>query len=276
MIHHIHERGLNFPIDTYQVGARANKWRQTVLKVISPLLEAAKEMWKIKETSRRELLLGIPTDQERLTQARRLRKRTDIRNWFRRIEHKVGTLRHILVPCDLDTTPVADLLREPVPAPLTTTRLVRITQNKDTPKPPLIRWKNTHIQDFFVLNRTNSKLMMAKNLPPNVRPPFQRSLYTGHWDDNIDLKWLPPKRDEQEDAYEDQDTALASIDSVNREQGNHKLDVDDDNYNKLLSELNLNNCSSSNFIFCDRDCNRSSNNNEKEDDATKRRGIGYR
>jgi len=58
MIAHLQERGLDFPLVDSKTTPRANKWKQVVLQIITPLMEGAKEMWAIKETSRREVLLG--------------------------------------------------------------------------------------------------------------------------------------------------------------------------------------------------------------------------
>jgi len=61
MIHHFQQQGLDFNLLSFRPCPRSNRWKQLVLKIISPLLMAAKAMWKIKEDSRREVLLGVPT-----------------------------------------------------------------------------------------------------------------------------------------------------------------------------------------------------------------------
>ena len=130
--------GQNFPLNNSRPGPRANRWKQVVLKIISPLLAAAKEMWTIKETSRRETLLGIPTVADRVKAARIKRHRSDIRSWFKRLDHKVGRLHHTTDTIhNIDLTPLEDLLR-PTPSPIITAqRLRRTTPTPEPPSPPL-------------------------------------------------------------------------------------------------------------------------------------------
>ena len=78
MIHHFQERGLDFNLQDSKSTPRANKWKRTVLQVIKPLLEAAKEMRKLKESSRRETLLGGLSREARRQRELANRRRGDI------------------------------------------------------------------------------------------------------------------------------------------------------------------------------------------------------
>ena len=291
MIHHLQESGWDFPLSDSKTTPRANLWKKIVLKVITPLLDAAKEMWAInKETSRREKLLGdeVLTPEERRSRALRQRHLGDIRSWVQRIEHKVGSLRHANESSqNIDSTPTSELLREtPIAQP--TTR--RLTKNRTLPPPskPPIRWKNTHIQDFFKLNRTNSTAMIRKNLTPDGRMPNTRTLWSGRWDDSIDLEWLPPKTTEDGISTEE-DCTLDPLETVKLETENKETDVDrvaseqpnynpytDSNYNNNTNNIlpHNNACIPDLFICNSSSSCRSSNNNLEADDATKRRGVG--
>ena len=55
MTHNRQKQGLDFPLTSHKPCANSSRWEKTVLNIISPLLEAAKEMWAIKETSNREV-----------------------------------------------------------------------------------------------------------------------------------------------------------------------------------------------------------------------------
>jgi len=70
MLYHFQQHGLDFDVTTTKPCARSNRCKQLVLKIIKPLPSAAKAMWKIKEDSRRETLLGVPTAAERVRLAR--------------------------------------------------------------------------------------------------------------------------------------------------------------------------------------------------------------
>ena len=92
MIHHLQQQGLDFNLISSKPCPRSNRWKQLVIKIISPLLTAAKAMWKIKEDSRREVLLGVPSAAEKIQIARQKKKHGDIRRWLKRVQHKVGHL----------------------------------------------------------------------------------------------------------------------------------------------------------------------------------------
>ena len=144
--------------------------KQLVLKIISPLLTAAKAMWKLKEDSRREVLLGVPTAAEKIQLARQKKKHGDIRRWLKRVQHKVDHLQHVTeAHQDIDSTSTLDLLSEPPPpSPRARTRLRRTLTPQEILPPhpaPIVRWRTTTIQDFFSLTREHSKKMIAKNPP---------------------------------------------------------------------------------------------------------------
>ena len=174
MTHHLKEQGLDFPLTSYKPCSRSNKWKQTVLNIITPLLEAAKEMWSIKETARREAFLREPTMEERIIQAKRKRRRADIRSWFTRVSDKVGSIRKRLTKGKAPSLP-------------------------DSRTPPIqqqtTRWKNTVIQEYFRLNRDHSRKMIQSI---STKPVFfPRSLQV-NLKDTGDLDWLPIKQDESE------------------------------------------------------------------------------
>jgi hypothetical protein len=279
MIHHFRERGHDFNLPDSTPTPRANKWKQTVLKVITPLLEAAKDMWTLKETSRREALLGASLPDSRRQHELHQRRRGDIRSWLKRLEHKVGTLRRPPVQAlNIDTTPTADLLRE------TASNLhptyTRLTPARVIPPPPkpTTRWKNTLIQDHFKLNRTNSANMIKKNLRPDGRMPNLRTLETGRWDNSIDLDWLPPKS--SEDAESEQELPERQLATIATDERVDRVDRDNIYLANYLNNTNIPNlaacCTINNtLISCDSTGDsRSSFNNLAEDDATKRRGVG--
>ena len=148
MIHHFQMNGQNFPLHDSRPGPRANRWKQVVLKIISPLLAAAKEMWMVKETSRRETLLGIPSAADRAKAARTKRHRSDIRSWFKRLDHRLGHLHHLTdTKHNIDLTPLEDLLRPSLPSTLAAQRLRRTTPPPLPPPSPIPspRWKVTTI-----------------------------------------------------------------------------------------------------------------------------------
>jgi len=117
MIHHFQQHGLEFDITTIKPCARSDRWKQIVLKIIKPLLSAAKAMWKIKENSRRENLLGVPTAAERVSLARQKKQQGDIRKWFKRVQYKVGFLQHLTEDrLDIDHSDTVDLLAETLPS----------------------------------------------------------------------------------------------------------------------------------------------------------------
>jgi hypothetical protein len=193
MIHHLQQHGLDFELTTTKPCPRSNRWKQLVLKIIKPLLAAATAMWKIKEDSRRETLLGVPTAADRVSLARQKKHQGDIRKWFRRVQHKVGSLQHLTADrLDIDHSDTADLLAETPTVPLHTTRLRRTaTPTPEPPSPPAVRWRTTTIQDFFPLTRDNSKKMIAKNPLPKGQLPVLRRLRLDS-DMDLDLSWLPP------------------------------------------------------------------------------------
>jgi hypothetical protein len=174
MTHQLKEQGLDFPLTSYKPCPRSNKWKQTVLNIITPLFEAAKEMWSIKETARREAFLREPTMEERIIQAKRKRRRADIRSWFTRVSDKVGSIRKRLTKGKAPSLP-------------------------DSRTPPIqqqtTRWKNTVIQEYFRLNRDHSRKMIQSISSKPVF--FPRSLLV-NLKDTGDLDWLPIKQDESE------------------------------------------------------------------------------
>jgi len=140
MIHHLQQQGLDFNLISSKPCPRSNRWKQLVIKIISPLLTAAKAMWKIKEDSRREVLLGVPTAADAANQ----------------------------------TEEASDLLAATPPSPTRAhTRLRRNRTPQEPPSPhpaPTTRWRTTTIQDFFPLTKEHSKKMIAKNPPPLDNP----------------------------------------------------------------------------------------------------------
>jgi len=129
---------------------------------INPLLTAAKAMWKIKEKSRREVLLGVLTAAESITHARQKRYQGDL---VKRVWPKVGHLQHLTESDhDIDHIASQDLLNKVPFLPLLIKARLRRTA---------IRWRNTIIQDFFPLDSNNSKKMVAKlPLPTENIPSF--------------------------------------------------------------------------------------------------------
>jgi hypothetical protein len=283
MIQNIRERGYDFPLTDSKPTPRANKWKKTVLRVITPLLDAAKEMWAIKETSRRETLMGCLTDAERRTQARIIRQRGDIRSYFQRLEHKLGSLRHSLETShNIDTTPTSELLRD---SSVNRDHHPRLSTARPAPPPPTptVRWRNTLIQDHFTLNRRNSHDMLAKHPLPNGRTPTFRTVEFGTWYKNIDLRWLPPKVEERRAGHEDaEERRLAGVeDGRNTEAMEIDIDLETvdreqvHNNNLLFFNSKEPHISvDSNIISCDSVGSRSSSNNLAVDDATKKRGVG--
>ena len=83
MIHHTQQLGCDFNLPDSKPNTRSNKWKCTVIKVITSLMEAAKEMWAIKETSRHETLLGCLTDDEKRKLALHKKHDGDIWKWFK-------------------------------------------------------------------------------------------------------------------------------------------------------------------------------------------------
>jgi len=76
-------------------------------------------MWKIKEDSSREVLLGVPTAAERIQLVRHKKQQGDIRRWIKRVQRKVVYLQHVAkVHQDIDQTDTVDLLNEPHLPPL--------------------------------------------------------------------------------------------------------------------------------------------------------------
>jgi hypothetical protein len=285
MIHHFQEHGLTFPITDHKISPRANRWKQMVLKIISPLLKAAKEMWSIKESSRRETLLGVPTDADRVRHARTARHRADIRSWFSRLEHKVGQIRYRSEQShNIDTTRTDDLLRPFPSSPLVTMRLRRNLPPLPAPSaPPPVRWRVTRMQEYFSLNRQHSSVMMTKQPLPNGSIPraYERSLFTGKWDNGIDLSWLPAKQAEgmdnshgprpsSEPTQDGYGIPLCNIDITSSSSPNSHSS---NSSNNLFNFNSINISSNSSFIFRDSD-SRSTASNSSEDDATKRRGVG--
>ena len=289
MIHHLREQGHDFTLIDAQTTPRANKWKKTVIQVITPLLEAAKEMWQIKESSRRETLLGVLPDNGRVN-ALRQRQRGDIRSWLMRLEHKVGALAHTTEAAHcIDTTPSAELLRETSTTRTPLRRLAPAIVRPSVPRPqiptaPRTRWRNTLIQDHFPLNRDNSRKMIRKNLPPNGQMPNLRTLETGRWGNSIDLEWLPPKISEGTQELEESKMETVETDRVVREAYHNNTNNNNDNNNTNSNNNNHTNsffvcdfCTSSNCFnsLCGSDSRSRSNCNNKEvDDATKRRGVG--
>jgi len=111
-------------------------------------------MWKIKEDSRREVLLGVPTAADRIQLVRQTKQQGDVRRWIKRVQHKVGYLQHVAEDHqDIDQmNTVALLHKPPLPPTQARTRLRRTTASPKTPTPsaPKIRWRTT-IQHFFPL-----------------------------------------------------------------------------------------------------------------------------
>ena len=109
-IHHFQEIGLDSFLHDSKPTPRANKWKNTVLQVITPLMEAAKEMWKVKEISRGEILLdGLPTVANRRQTDLRQRQRDD---WHPLVTKKVGSSKHVTETSqNIDTTSTIELLR---------------------------------------------------------------------------------------------------------------------------------------------------------------------
>ena len=183
MIHHLQQQGLDFNLISSKPCPRSNRWKQLVIKIISPLLTAAKAMWKIKEDSRREVLLGVPSAAEKIQLARQKKKHGDIRRWLKRVQHKVGHLQHVTeTNHDIDSTPISDLLAATPPSPTRAhTRLRRTRTPQESPLPhpaPTTRWRTTTIQDFFPLTKEHSKKMIAKN-PPHGSTPFPQAYTNG-------------------------------------------------------------------------------------------------
>jgi hypothetical protein len=276
MIHHLQQHGLDFEFTTTKPCPRSNRWKQLVLKIIKPLLAAATAMWQIKEDSRRETLLGVPTAAERVSLARQKKHQGDIRKWFRRVQHKVGSLQHLTEDrLDIDHSDTADLLAETPTVPLHTTRLRRTaTPTPAPPPPPAVRWRTTTIQDFFPLTRDNSKKMIAKNPLPNGQLPFLRRLRLDS-DMDLDLSWLPPKETEEMERGPGSETAeaLNIVDrswnsSSSSSSGSSSSSSSSNSSSNLFSSIGSNN-----FIFRVSD-SRSSLCNEGVDDSTKRRGVG--
>jgi len=138
-----------------------------VLKVITLLLEAAKELRAIKEISRLENLLRRRTEKDLLAQARHRPRQASLRNWFDRHVQKLGTLKHSLAPLDIDTASVTDLLSDINQSRTISPKLTRIVKTSFSTSTSKPRWENKHIQDSFKLNRTHRKDIRTKNLPPN-------------------------------------------------------------------------------------------------------------
>jgi len=193
MIHHLQQQGLDFNLISSKPCPRSNRWKQLVLKIISPLMTAAKAMWKLKEDSRREVLLGVPSVAEKIQLARQKKKQGDIRRWLKRVHHKVGHLQHVTeINQDIDSTPILDLLTETplLPLPRAHTRLRRTPTpqvSPQSPPVPTVRWRSTTIQDFFTLTREHKKKMITKNSPSTGQPPSLRRIRTEPLDMNIDL-----------------------------------------------------------------------------------------
>jgi len=121
MIHHFKQHGLDIDINTTKPCARFNRWKQLVLKIIKLLLSVAKAIWKIKKDYRRETLLGVPTAVDRVSLARQKKQQGNIRKWFKRVQHKVGSLQHLTEDrLDIDHSDTADLLAETPTTPLHT------------------------------------------------------------------------------------------------------------------------------------------------------------
>jgi len=139
-------------------------------------------MWKFKEDSKQEVLLGVPTAAEKIQLARQKKKHGDIRSWLKRVQHKVGHLQHVTeAHHDIDSTSTLDLLSEP-PSPRARTRLRRTPTTRETlpPQPaPTVRWRTTTIHDFFPLTREHSgKKMIAEN-PPHWTSTFPQAHTNG-------------------------------------------------------------------------------------------------
>ena len=302
MTHHLQEQGLDFPITSYKACAKSNRWKQTVLHTITPLLDAAKEMWTIKETSRREAFLREPTAEEKLLQVQRNRRRGDIRSWFSRITDKTGSLRRRL---NKTSTPILATPPLMVPPP------------KDKP-----RWTNSTIQEYFRVNREHSREMIQKNSEKKVH--FPRSFLV-NLRDNGELDWLPPKQVEDDDTERRTERGTITDRDIGEEDAemteildspkkmidthifNNNLDIYTHNisihsnninsYNNILekirkedagsssnSNINSSSSSSSNLrgSHCslgsmhlgDREMRECSSSNLAEDDVSKRRGVG--
>ena len=188
MIHHIRQLGCDFPLPDSKPNPRSNKWELTVIKVITPLMEAAKEMWAIKETSRRETILGCLTDFHKRNLSLQKKHDGDIRKWFKRLDHRVGSLRQDIESShDIDTSPTIELLHELPPVRKPRNRLKPTTPLPSPPDPPIrTRWRNTLMQDHFPLLRRNSQEMLAKHPLPNGHTPSFRHIETGTLDSSID------------------------------------------------------------------------------------------
>jgi len=148
-------------------------------------------MWKIKEVSRRETLLGVPTAAERVNLARQKKQQVDIKKWFK---HKVGSLQHLTEgQLDIDHSDTADLLAETPTTHLHMTQLRQTAVTPSEPPPPTVVQRRTiTILDFFPLTKNNSKKMIAKNPLPNGTAPFLRCLRLES-DMDLDLSWLASK-----------------------------------------------------------------------------------
>jgi hypothetical protein len=290
MIHHLQQQGLDFNLLSSKPCPRSNRWKQLVIKIISPLLTAAKAMWKIKEDSRREVLLGVPSAAEKIQLARQKKKHGDIRRWLKRVQHKVGHLQHVTeTNHDIDSTPISDLLSATLPSPTrahTRLRRTRTPQVPPLPHPaPTTRWRTTTIQDFFPLTKEHSKKMIAKNPPPTGQLPFLRRIRTEPMDLHIDLSWLPPKETEEKDdgrGGAEERIVLESSSSSSRSSsvfgiGGSSNSSSSSSSSRSSSSSGLygvfSSIGRSNFIFRDSD-SRSSLSNESVDDNTKRRGVG--
>jgi hypothetical protein len=296
MTHHLQEQGLDFPITSHKPCAKSNRWKQTVLNIITPLLEAAKEMWAIKETSRREAFLREPTAEEKLIQAQRNRRRGDIRSWFSRLADKTGSLRKRL---NKTSTPI--LVTPPLMVP---------------PPKSKPRWTNTTIQDHFRVNREHIKEMIQRNSEKKVH--FPRSFLV-NLRDNGELDWLPPKQAEDEipgrrtdkdtddgeaEMTEILDSPKKIIDTytynTNLNIHNYNISIDNNNsnsntFNNIMeqirkedagssssgssssssnSNLRGSHCSLGSMHLGDREMRECSSSNLAEDDVSKRRGVG--
>ena len=120
--------------------------------------------------------------------------------------------------------------------------------------------------------------MIRKNLPPNGRMPYLRTLETGRWGDSINMEWLPPKDTEgeltekSEGLKEESEGAMEPVPLEDRVDSRVRDFIPNNN----LHTINIHACcANNNLISCDNhSSSRSSANNLAEDDATKRRGVG--
>ena len=143
--------------------SRENTWKKVVLQVITPLIEAVKEMQTLKENSRRELHWVSPWEPSHKTPNTEQDHYVILQNPPRIL---ASHLRWSFIECP---------------------PLIVPTHTVSPPLAPCHHMeKHSHTGLMhFKLNRDNSRTVIQKKSFPNARMPSLRTLETGTWGHNI-------------------------------------------------------------------------------------------